>query len=57
MKPEFAPLDASGKKWIIEGEGVKPDIIVDNHPSKEFQGVDEQLLKGIEVLKEQLEVV
>ena len=53
-KPEFAPYDVSGKKWIIEGIGVEPDIVVDNDPVKEYAGIDEQLNKAIEVILEEL---
>ena len=52
-KPEFAPYSLDGK-WIIEGIGVEPDIYVDNDPSKEYAGIDEQLNKGIEVILEEL---
>ena len=51
-KPEFSTYDENG--WIIEGHGVDPDIIVDNDPAKEFSGTDEQLLKAIEVILEEL---
>ena len=54
MKPEFSPYDADGKGWIIEGHGVDPDIVVDNDPSKEFAGDDEQLNKAIEVIMDSL---
>jgi tricorn protease len=54
MKPEFAPYSLDGKKWIIEGKGVEPDIYVDNDPAKEFSGIDEQLNKAIEVILEEL---
>lgn len=53
-KPEFAHYDAQGKQWIIEGYGVDPDIVVDNDPSKEYIGNDEQLNKAIEVILEEL---
>lgn len=53
-KPEFAHYDAEGKNWIIEGHGVDPDIMIDNDPSKEYEGIDEQLNKGVEVLLEEL---
>jgi tricorn protease len=33
---------------------VDPDIVVDNHPAKEYKGIDEQLQKAIEVLLEEL---
>ena len=54
MKPEFAVYDTEGKKWIIEGYGVEPDIYVDNDPAKEYAGIDEQLNKAIEVILEEL---
>lgn len=54
MKPEFAPYDREGRKWVIEGHGVDPDIVVVNDPAREFKGIDDQLNKAIEVLKEQL---
>jgi tricorn protease len=52
-RPEFAPYNMEGK-WIIEGVGVEPDIVVDNDPAKEYAGIDEQLNKGIEVILEEL---
>ncbi|MBK7172345.1 MAG: PD40 domain-containing protein [Bacteroidales bacterium] len=53
-KPEFASYSAEESKWIIEGHGVDPDIIVDNDPALEYQGIDEQLNKAIEVIREEL---
>jgi tricorn protease len=53
-KPEFAPYSLDGKKWIMEGYGVDPDIVVENDPAREFAGVDDQLLKGIEVILNEL---
>jgi tricorn protease len=53
-KPEFSRYDIEGKKWIIEGYGVDPDIVVDNDPAKEYAGEDEQLNKSIEVILEEL---
>lgn len=53
-KPEFAPFDTEGKKWIIEGYGVDPDIELRNDPAKEFKGIDQQLDKAIEVILEDL---
>ena len=52
-RPEFAPFDQSGN-WIIEGHGVDPDIVIDNNPYDEFNGVDAQLDKAIEVILEQI---
>jgi tricorn protease len=38
----------------MEGHGVDPDIVVDNDPAKEYSGVDEQLDKAIDLVKEEL---
>jgi tricorn protease len=53
-KPEFASYDVEGKKWIIEGHGVDPDIVVDNDPAEEYAGNDQQLNRAIEVILEEL---
>lgn len=52
-KPEFATFSLEGQ-WIIEGEGVEPDIYLDNDPAKEYEGIDEQLNKAIELILEEL---
>jgi tricorn protease len=52
-KPEFASYSTDGK-WVIENHGVDPDIVVDNDPSREFAGVDDQLNRAIEVIVEEL---
>jgi tricorn protease len=49
-KPEFASYSADESKWIIEGIGVEPDIEIDNDPSREYEGIDDQLNKAIEVI-------
>ena len=53
-KPEFASYSADESKWIIEGVGVEPDIEIDNDPSREYEGTDDQLNKAIEVILEDL---
>jgi tricorn protease len=53
-KPEFASYSSEASDWIIEGIGVEPDIVVDNDPAKEYQGIDTQLDKAIEVIMEQV---
>jgi tricorn protease len=53
-RPEFARYDNEGKQWIIEGTGIVPDIVVDNDPAREFAGIDDQLERGIEVVKKLL---
>lgn len=50
-KPEFANFGADGT-WILEGVGMMPDIEIDNHPDKEYNGTDDQLNKAIEVILE-----
>jgi tricorn protease len=41
-------------KWLIEGHGVDPDMIVDNLPHATFLGDDAQLRKAIEFLQEEI---
>ena len=50
-RPEFSRFDLEGKEWIMEGTGVSPDIDVDNDPTREFQGQDDQLARAIDELK------
>jgi len=38
------------RRWRLEGEGVTPDIVVDNDPGAVHRGRDAQLAKGIEVV-------
>jgi tricorn protease len=53
-RPEFSRYDVEGKKWVIEGHGVDPDIVVDNDPAKEFAGIVEQLDAAIKHILEEL---
>jgi len=55
QRPEFATYDREGKAFVIEGVGVTPDIIIDNDPAKEYDGIDEQLDKAIEVILQELQ--
>jgi tricorn protease len=41
-------------KWLIEGHGVDPDIVVDNFPYATFAGSDAQLDAAIEFLREEI---
>jgi len=41
-------------KWLIEGHGVDPDIVVDNLPHATFQGQDAQLEAAIRYLQKQI---
>jgi tricorn protease len=54
FKPEFAAYSKDGKRWIIEGHGVDPDIVVDNDPTKEFKGEDQQLDRAIQEMQDEL---
>ncbi|MCL2039802.1 MAG: PDZ domain-containing protein [Bacteroidetes bacterium] len=47
-KPEVANFGAKSANWELEGVGMIPDIEVDNHPAKEYEGIDEQLIFAIE---------
>jgi tricorn protease len=53
-RPEFSRYDLEGKRWVIEGYGVAPDIVVDNDPAREFAGQDDQLDKAVAVILEEL---
>jgi tricorn protease len=41
-------------KWLIEGHGVDPDVVVDNLPHATFEGEDAQLKAAIRDLQEQI---
>ncbi|MEI6577154.1 MAG: S41 family peptidase [Bacteroidota bacterium] len=53
-KPEFASYSSEESKWIIEGTGVEPDIYIENDQAHEYDGIDDQLNKAIELIKEDL---
>jgi tricorn protease len=44
--PEYATASAEGK-YVIEGHGVDPDIVVENEPAEVIAGRDPQLERGI----------
>ncbi|MCX6869977.1 MAG: PDZ domain-containing protein [Verrucomicrobia bacterium] len=54
-RPEFSRFDLEAKEWIMEGTGVEPDIEVDNDPTREFSGIDDQLNRAIAELKKAME--
>jgi len=41
-------------KWLIEGHGVDPDIVVDNLPHDSFTGNDAQLQSALDLLKQEI---
>jgi tricorn protease len=51
--PEFGTADAEGR-WIIEGHGVDPDIIVEQDPVQVLDGHDPQLERGVAELMRRL---
>ncbi|WP_233080133.1 S41 family peptidase [Rheinheimera soli] len=51
---ETAQFDKDGR-WIIEGRGVSPDLLVDNLPYASFSGQDAQLSYAISLLQKQLQ--
>ena len=52
--PQFAPYGLDGR-WLIEGHGVVPDIVVENAPGEVLAGRDAQLERAIEVLMPKIE--
>jgi tricorn protease len=51
--PMMGVYGADGK-WLIEGHGFEPDIVVDNLPHSTFNGKDEQLQTAIDLLLKQI---
>lgn len=41
-------------KWLIEGHGVDPDVVVDNLPHATYSGSDAQLQSAIDLLKKEI---
>ena len=48
------PQYAMDGRWVLEGQGVTPDIEVDNLPFATFNGKDAQLETAISYLKDEL---
>jgi tricorn protease len=42
-------------KWLIEGRGVEPDMVVDNLPYQTYAGKDEQLDAALKELEQEIE--
>lgn len=51
--PQFAPYGLD-RKWLIEGHGVDPDIVVENRPADVLQGRDAQLENAVTLLVEEI---
>ncbi len=41
-------------RWLIEGHGVEPDIVIDNLPHATFAGDDAQLNAALDLLKREI---
>jgi tricorn protease len=52
--PDYRIYSPDGE-WVVENEGVSPDIEVELEPADMARGADAQLEKGIEVLLERIE--
>ena len=50
---EFGVFGPEGK-WLIEGHGVDPDVVVDNLPHATFNGKDAQLEAAIKILQQKI---
>jgi tricorn protease len=51
--PDYRIYDPEGN-WVVENEGVTPDIIVDLKAKEVAEGYDAQLMKGVEVLLQKI---
>ena len=52
--PDYRIYNEKGE-WIVENEGVTPDIIIDNRPKEMKEGYDAQLMKAVEVVMKKIE--
>ncbi len=52
--PDYRVYNPQGK-WVVENEGVAPDIAIDLDPADFGTGRDAQLMKALEVLKKKIE--
>ncbi|MCF8308320.1 MAG: hypothetical protein K9I68_04845, partial [Bacteroidales bacterium] len=52
--PDYRIYSPEGE-WIIENEGVTPDVRVELDSEKMNQGTDNQLMKAVDILQEQIE--
>lgn len=51
--PDYRVYSTDGQ-WVIENEGVEPDIVVDIDPAGMQRGEDAQLMKAVEYLMEKI---
>jgi len=51
--PDYRIYNAKGE-WVVENEGVTPDIIIDVDSKKMSEGYDNQLMKAVEVIMKEI---
>ncbi len=51
--PDYRIYNAKGE-WVVENEGVTPDIIIDIDSKKISEGYDTQLMKAVEVIMKEI---
>jgi len=51
--PDYRVYSTDGR-WVIENEGVEPDITVDLDPAEMARGYDAQLMKAVDVLMKKI---
>ncbi len=51
--PDYRIYNAKGE-WVVENEGITPDIIIDVDSKKMAEGYDNQLMKAVEVLMKEI---
>ena len=51
--PDYRVYSTDGK-WVIENEGVEPDIQVDLDPAEMARGHDAQLMTAVDFLKQKI---
>jgi tricorn protease len=54
----YVPLDGTNDtdgKWVIEGHGVDPDIVVENDPASVIAGRDPQLERAVQELVKKMD--
>lgn len=51
--PDYRIYDEKGE-WVVENEGVTPDIIIDIDSKKYSEGYDTQLMKAVEVVMKKI---
>lgn len=51
--PDYRIYNEKGE-WVVENEGVTPDIIIDIDSKKYSEGYDTQLMKAVEVVMKKI---